>query len=41
VNKDDPAIYYPWLLNTWFAQLKIVAAYFVVILFLIKRKDVK
>jgi len=41
VDKDDPSIYFPWLLNTWFAQLKIVAAYFVVILWLIKRKDVK
>ena len=41
VDKDDPAIYFPWLFNTWFAQLKIVAVYFVVILFLIKRKDVK
>ena len=27
-------IYFPWLFNTWFAQLKIVAVYFVVILFL-------
>jgi ABC-type multidrug transport system ATPase subunit/pSer/pThr/pTyr-binding forkhead associated (FHA) protein len=41
VDKDDPSIYFPWLFNSWFAQLKIVAAYFVVILYLIKRKDVK
>jgi ABC transport system ATP-binding/permease protein len=41
VNKKDPAIYYPWLLNTWLAQIKIIAVYFVIILWLIKRKDVK
>jgi ABC-type multidrug transport system ATPase subunit/pSer/pThr/pTyr-binding forkhead associated (FHA) protein len=41
VNKDDPSIYFPWLFNTWFAQLKIVAVYFAIILFFIKRKDVK
>ena len=41
VNKDDPDIYFPWLFNTWFAQLKIVAVYYVIILFFIKRKDVK
>jgi ABC-type multidrug transport system ATPase subunit len=41
VDKDDPAIYFPWLFNSWFAQLRIVAVYFVIILWLIKRKDVK
>jgi ABC-type multidrug transport system ATPase subunit/pSer/pThr/pTyr-binding forkhead associated (FHA) protein len=41
VNKSDPKIYFPWLLNTWLAQLIIVAVYFVIILILIKRKDVK
>jgi hypothetical protein len=41
VDKDDPSIYLPWLANTWFAQSKIVLAYFVIILWLIKRKDVK
>ncbi len=41
VNRKDPLIYYPWLFQTWFAQLVIVAVYFVVILILIKRKDVK
>jgi len=41
VNKKDPAIYFPWLLKTWIAPLEIVAVYFVVILILIKRKDVK
>jgi ABC transport system ATP-binding/permease protein len=41
VNKSDPKIYFPWLFQTWIAQLVIVAVYFVAILFLIKRKDVK
>jgi hypothetical protein len=41
VDKDKPSVYFPWLFQSWFAQLEIVAAYFVVILWLIKRKDVK
>jgi ABC transport system ATP-binding/permease protein len=41
VNKKDPTIYFPWLFNTWLAQIKIIAVYFVLILWLIKRKDVK
>jgi hypothetical protein len=41
VNKKDPSLYFPWLLQSWFAQLEIVAVYFVIILWLIKRKDVK
>ena len=41
VNKKDPKIYFPWLFNTWIAQIEIVAVYFVIILILIKRKDVK
>jgi hypothetical protein len=41
VNKKDPSIYIPWLIRTWVAQLEIVAVYFVIILWLIKRKDVK
>jgi hypothetical protein len=41
VNKKDPKIYFPWLINTWIAQIEIVAVYFVIILILIKRKDVK
>ena len=40
VNKKDPKIYFPWLFTTWFAQFEIAAVYFVVILILIKRKDV-
>jgi hypothetical protein len=41
VNKADPKIFFPWLFRTWIAQLEIVAVYFVIILILIKRKDVK
>jgi ABC-type multidrug transport system ATPase subunit len=41
VDKKNASIYIPWLLQTWVAQLEIVAAYFVIILILIKRKDVK
>jgi ABC-type multidrug transport system ATPase subunit/pSer/pThr/pTyr-binding forkhead associated (FHA) protein len=41
VNKRDPLIYIPWLLRTWFAQFEIMVVYFFLILFLIKRKDVK
>ncbi|MBI5934301.1 MAG: FHA domain-containing protein [Chloroflexi bacterium] len=41
VDKDDPNLYFPWLFNTWFAQVKISLVYFVLILYLIKRKDVK
>ena len=41
VNKKDPSIYIPWLLQTWIAQIVIVAVYFVLMLILIKRKDVK
>jgi hypothetical protein len=41
VNKNDPNTYFPWLIKTWLAQVEIVAVYFLVILYLIKRKDVK
>jgi ABC transport system ATP-binding/permease protein len=41
VNKSDPKIYFPWLFQTWLAQIEIVAVYFVIMLILIKRKDVK
>jgi ABC-type multidrug transport system ATPase subunit/pSer/pThr/pTyr-binding forkhead associated (FHA) protein len=41
VDKDNPNLYFPWLFNTWFAQVKISFVYFVLILYLIKRKDVK
>jgi ABC-type multidrug transport system ATPase subunit len=41
VNKKDPAIFIPWLVQTWVSPLEIVAVYFAVMLILIKRKDVK
>ncbi len=41
VNKDDPKIFFPWLFKTWFAQIEIVMVYLVIILIMIKRKDVK
>ncbi len=41
VYKDDPEIYNPWLFKTWFSQGVIMVVYFVIILVLIKRKDVK
>jgi hypothetical protein len=41
VNKNDPKEYYSWLFRAWISQLEIVAVYFFIILFLIKRKDVK
>jgi ABC-type multidrug transport system ATPase subunit/pSer/pThr/pTyr-binding forkhead associated (FHA) protein len=41
VDKSDPLIYYPWLIKTWVANLLICLIYFVIMLILIKRKDVK
>ena len=41
VNKDDPSIYRPWLATTWSSQVVISFVYFLLILGLIKRKDVK
>jgi ABC-type multidrug transport system ATPase subunit/pSer/pThr/pTyr-binding forkhead associated (FHA) protein len=41
VNEKDPKIYFPWLFNTWISQVELVAVYLVIILILIKRKDVK
>ena len=39
VNKNDPEIYYPWLVKTWVAQTVLIGVYFLLILILIKRKD--
>jgi ABC-type multidrug transport system ATPase subunit/predicted component of type VI protein secretion system len=39
VNKDDPDVFWPWLLRTWLAQGVLIGVYFVLILFLIRRKD--
>ncbi len=41
VNKKDPKVYAAWLFQVWIAQVIIVAIYLVIILFLIRRKDVK
>ncbi len=40
VNKKDPTIYFPWLFRSWMAQIEIVVVYFMIILVLIKRKDI-
>lgn len=41
VDKDNPDIYRPWLFKVWFSQVEIMVVYFLLILFLIKRKDIK
>jgi ABC transport system ATP-binding/permease protein len=39
INKNDPAIFWPWLLKAWSAQLIIIGVYFILILIIFKRKD--
>jgi hypothetical protein len=41
VNKEDTQGYYAWLFKTWRAQLIIVTVYIILILILIKRKDIR
>ena len=41
VNKEDQSVYQSWLVTVWFAQVVIIFVYFIIILFLVKRKDVK
>ncbi len=41
VVKSDPAVFYPWLVECWLAQVGLCGAYFLIILVLIKRKDAK
>lgn len=41
VNKHDPKVYAGWLFEVWIAQVGIVSVYLAIILYLIKRKDVK
>jgi hypothetical protein len=41
VNKQDSRTYRAWLFQVWIAQVLIVVVYLGIILFLIKRKDVK
>jgi hypothetical protein len=40
VDKGNPAQFWPWLIRTWVAQSILIVLYCVVILFLIKKKDV-
>jgi len=40
VNKRDPLVYYPWVINTWIAEVILVVVYFSIILFLVRMKDV-
>ncbi len=40
VDKNDPTLYYPKIIGTWFAQLVYSGVLFVLILILQKRKDV-
>ena len=40
VDKNDSNKYWSWLTQTWLAQVALIGIYFIVILFLIKRKDV-
>jgi hypothetical protein len=39
VNKHDPEVFWPWLINIWGSQGILIGVYLVLILFLIKRKD--
>jgi ABC-type multidrug transport system ATPase subunit len=41
INKEDPNIFWPWLLKAWTAQMIIIGAFIGLILIMIKRKDVK
>ncbi len=41
VNKEDKTTYLPWLFGTWRSQLVIITVYIALILFLIKRKDIR
>lgn len=40
VNKEDTGEFWSWLFTAWFAQLFIISIFIVLIIFLIKRKDV-
>jgi hypothetical protein len=41
VNKRDPVLYQTWIFKTWLAQGMLVAAYFAIILLLVRLRDVK
>ncbi len=40
VNKEDPNIFYPWIITTWVSQMVIIGIFIVLSFVLIKRKDV-
>ncbi len=40
VNKNDPEVFWPWMLKTWFAQMTIMLVYITLILIIFKRKDI-
>jgi ABC transport system ATP-binding/permease protein len=40
VDKRDPNTFYPWLYQVWSAQIILVVVYFIIILVLVKSKDV-
>ena len=40
VNKNDPAIFWSWMFRAWIAQGVIIFVYTLLILYLMKRKDV-
>jgi hypothetical protein len=40
VNKNDPVIFWPWMFRAWIAQGVIIFVYTLLILYLMKRKDV-
>ena len=41
VDKNNPDVFWPWILKSWGAQLVIIGAYFILILIIFKRKDAK
>ena len=41
VNKSNPDEFWPWLATAWSAQLIIILVYYILILYLIKRKDIR
>lgn len=40
VNKEDPLDFWPWMITAWVSQLTIISLFIVLIVILIKRKDV-
>jgi ABC transport system ATP-binding/permease protein len=40
VDKENPEVFWPWLMRAWRSQGVVILVYIVIILFLIKRKDI-